>query len=72
VDALLALDDGPYVLVRAGEPAAFEKRSLRIGKTQYDMVTVASGLVGHEPVAVRNAFLLDAERRFRAGLGNRP
>jgi len=71
-DALLALDDGPYVLVREGDSAGFEKRPLRIGKTQYDMVTVASGLVGHEPVAVRNAFLLDAERRFRAGLGNRP
>jgi hypothetical protein len=71
-DALLALDDGPYVLVRGENSEGFEKRPLRIGKTQYDMVTVPNGLVGHEPVAVRNAFLLDAERRLRAGLGSMP
>lgn len=71
-DALLALDDGPYVLVRTGDSESFEKRPLKIGKSQYDMVTVTEGLVGHEPVAVRNAFLLDAERRFRDGLGGMP
>lgn len=64
-DALLALDAGPYVLVRDGDSDGFEKRPLQIGKTQYDMVTVVTGLSGHEPVAMRNAFLLDAERRFR-------
>jgi hypothetical protein len=71
-DALLALDNGPYVLVRDAEAQGFEPRRLGIGKTQYDMVTVANGLVGHEPVVVRNAFVLDAERRLRAGLGSMP
>lgn len=71
-DALLALDDGPYVLVRGGDSEGFAKHPLRIGKTQYDMVTVVDGLSGHEPVATRSAFLLDAERRFRAGLGSMP
>jgi hypothetical protein len=71
-DALLALDDGPYVLVRGADSGDFQKRPLQIGKTQYDMVTVVSGLSGHEPVAMRNAFLLDAERRFRADLGSTP
>jgi hypothetical protein len=71
-DALLELDDGPYVLVRGADSGGFEKRPLRIGKTQYDMVTVVSGLSGHEPVVVRNTFLLDAERRFRADLGSMP
>jgi hypothetical protein len=71
-DALLSLGDGPYVLVRGADAEDFEQRPLRIGKTQYDMVTVANGLVGHEPVVVRNAFVLDAERRFRGGLGGMP
>jgi hypothetical protein len=70
-DALLALGAGPYVLVRS-DSQEFEERPLRIGKTQYEMVTVVSGLSGHEPVATRSAFLLDAERRFRAGLRSMP
>jgi hypothetical protein len=64
-EALLALDDGPYALVRGSGSDGFQKRSLGIGKTQYEMVTVVSGLAGHEPVLTRNAFLLDAERRLR-------
>jgi hypothetical protein len=64
-EALLALEDGPYALVRGSGSDGFQKRSLGIGKTQYEMVTVVTGLSGHEPVATRNAFLLDAERRLR-------
>ncbi len=62
--ALLSLGHGPYVLVRAGESDRFEQRPLRIGKIQYQKVTVVSGLSEHEPVLVRNAFFLDAERRL--------
>lgn len=64
-EALLALDDGPYALVRGRGSDSFQKRSLGIGKAQYEMVTVVTGVSGHESVATRNAFLLDAERRFR-------
>jgi hypothetical protein len=62
--ALLAQGDGPYVLVRTGGADTLEPRHVTVGKVQYDMATVIRGLAPHDPVLVRNAFLLDAERRF--------
>jgi heavy metal-binding protein len=65
--ALLAQGDGPYVLVRNASADGLEQRHVTLGKVQYDMATVVGGLGPHEQVLVRNAFLLDAERRFVAG-----
>ena len=62
--ALLAQAGGPYVLVRTSGADTLEQRDVTVGKVQYDMATVVRGLSPHDPVAVRNAFLLDAERRF--------
>jgi hypothetical protein len=62
--ALLAQEGGPYVLVRTSSAATLEPRQVTVGKVQYEMATIVGGLTPHDPVLVRNAFLLDAERRF--------
>jgi hypothetical protein len=72
VDAVLSRDDGPYVLVRGASEDGVEKRPVTLGKVQYDMATITAGLRAHDPVVVRNAFLLDAEQRFRGASARMP
>jgi hypothetical protein len=72
MDAVLAESDGPYVLLRSGAGATVDRCPVTLGKVQYDMATIVAGPRAHDRVVVRNAFLLDAERRFRGALVGTP
>jgi len=65
-EAVLEFADGPYVLVASSDGKSFSKRRVELGKIQYGMAAVVSGLRLHERIAIKNAFFLDAERRVWA------
>jgi heavy metal-binding protein len=56
---------GPYVLVEEPD-GTFRQRPVAIGRVDRGLAVVLSGLRDGEPIAVANAFFLDAERRLQA------
>jgi hypothetical protein len=62
--AILDLPDGAYVMVPAPDRRSFERRRVVIGRVANGVAIVISGLREGEPVMIRGAFTLDAERRL--------
>jgi cobalt-zinc-cadmium efflux system membrane fusion protein len=58
-DAIQTMEGKPYAFVKTAE--GFEKREVRIGRTDSQNIEVTSGLKAGEAVATSNTFTLKAE-----------
>lgn len=67
--AVLPTPEGPTVLVSVRGGAAVQRRPVRLGQAPEGLVMVLSGVEENEPVVVRGAFFLDAERRLGSNSG---
>jgi hypothetical protein len=67
--AILEGSEGPYVLVAGDDASTLERRRVVLGRTDYGVSVVVSGLSEWERVVVRNAFFLEAEQRLSGAQG---
>lgn len=65
--AVLQSAEGPYVLVASADGRTLDKRPVEIGRVFGGLSFVITGLRPHEPVLVRNTYMMDAERRLQRG-----
>ncbi len=59
---------GPHVLVASEDRRSFTRRPVVLGRARHAYAVIGSGLNDRETLAIRNTFLLDAERRLQADL----
>jgi cobalt-zinc-cadmium efflux system membrane fusion protein len=63
--AIVNSPGGPLVFVIDPSSQRFVSRPVEIGRAHQGVTAILTGLSDGEPVAVGNAFFLDAERRLR-------